>query len=81
MIQKVFVGIFLQLYGFKNGFVGNKYECVKVGGGKLGVRNWGGQRPLARAVPCSCSKLGRNNEVRVVASFCCWVVRPTYCAC
>lgn len=41
MIQKVFVGIFLQLYGFKNGFVGNKYECVKVGGGEVGCEELG----------------------------------------
>lgn len=37
--------------------------CVKEEVGRLGVRNSGGQGPLARAVSCSCSKLGRNNEV------------------
>jgi len=47
------------------------------GGESLGVRKSGGQGPLARAVPCSCSKLRRNNEIRAVASLCCWVVRAT----
>lgn len=46
----------------------------------LGVRNSGGQGPLARAVPCSHS-VGRNNEVRGRSKLTLRFVRSTNLAC
>jgi len=48
IIQKEFVGIFLQLYDFKNGFGGISVSVCEGGGGEVGCEELGRSRASSK---------------------------------